>query len=130
MDGNLKSSELLRQFQAALKRPRPPGGASQPNIIRPKYFVVAETKARAMNNSQDSQTSLDQSENHSLSFRGITSFVGHNEGSIMLFVDDLEYISSHFGSLALTELQCLRSNVPDVENDPTKQRDIDNYMVQ
>ncbi|KAI5435969.1 serine/threonine-protein kinase MPS1 [Lathyrus oleraceus] len=68
MDGNPNSSELLRQFQAALKRPRPPGGASQPNIMRPKRSAAAEAKAMAMSNSQDSQSSLDQSGNHSLSF--------------------------------------------------------------
>ncbi|XP_058744556.1 serine/threonine-protein kinase MPS1-like isoform X2 [Vicia villosa] len=70
MDGNPNSSQLVRQFQAALKRPRPPGGgALQPNVMRPKRSAAAEAKARAMNNSHDSQTSLDQSENHSISFR-------------------------------------------------------------
>jgi len=40
------------------------GDVSQSNIIRPKRSAVAE--AKAMSKSEDSQTSLDQSENHSL----------------------------------------------------------------
>jgi hypothetical protein len=40
------------------------GGALQSNIIRPKRSAVAE--AKAMSKSEDSQTSLDQSGNHSL----------------------------------------------------------------
>ncbi|CAI8585474.1 unnamed protein product [Vicia faba] len=90
MDGNPNSSDLLRQFQVALKRSRPPGGASQPNVMRPKRSAAAEAKAKAMNNSHDSQTSLDHSENHSISFR---------KGSNLVVAGE--------------EMECLRSGVPE-----------------
>ncbi|CAJ2648485.1 unnamed protein product [Trifolium pratense] len=109
MDGNPNSYELLRQVQAALKRRRNPGGSLQSNIIRPKRSAVAE--AKAMTKSDDSQTSLDQLGNHSLSLRKGTEVVVAGEG-----FSDLESISSHMGSLALTEMECLASSLPEASN--------------
>jgi len=55
------------------------GGASQSNIIRPKRSAVAE--AKAMSKSEDSQTSLDQSENHSLKGSAVVA----GEGNFVTF---------------------------------------------
>lgn len=93
MNGNPKSSELFRQFQAALKRIRPNGTTTLFSLTiyiiihffssffesffimwclatqyhKTKMFCCAtEAKAKAMDNFQDSQTSMDQSGNHFL----------------------------------------------------------------
>lgn len=55
------------------------GGALQSNIIRPKRSAVAE--AKAMSKSEDSQTSLDQSGNHSLKGSAVVA----GEGNFVIF---------------------------------------------
>jgi hypothetical protein len=55
----------------------------QSNIIRPKRSAVAE--AKAMNKSDDSQTSLDQLGNDSLSLRKGSEVVVAGEGNFVIF---------------------------------------------
>jgi hypothetical protein len=55
----------------------------QSNIIRPKRSAVAE--AKAMNKSDDSQTSLDQLGNDSLSLRKGNEVVVAGEGNFVIF---------------------------------------------
>ncbi|CAL5214517.1 unnamed protein product [Lathyrus oleraceus] len=69
MDGNPKSSELFRQFQAALKCIRPNGQ----NVLlllkqRQRRWIIFKTLKPVWIN------------------REITFFVGHNEGSMMLLL--------------------------------------------
>ncbi|XP_061351983.1 serine/threonine-protein kinase MPS1-like [Gastrolobium bilobum] len=122
MDGKsntpTSSQEFLRQVQAALKRNRPLGTTTQSNGMRPKRSMVAQRKlindvvesqnvgahkkvhfSIATNNASQDFNCFGQTCLHSLTIRDLAT--------------ELENLSSHIDSLALTETESWASSLPE-----------------
>ncbi|KAL2317764.1 hypothetical protein Fmac_031640 [Flemingia macrophylla] len=108
MDGNpnlnltsSSSQEFLKQVQAALKRHRPLA-AAQPHTVRPKRSMLP--RANEPPSSSDACTTADPSQTVPGAHKRVHFSTETNpRGANVVKATELEIISSHMGSLALTD---------------------------